>query len=40
LHRKAALLEVVHQEIVPVDEIEEYWPTDAAECGIKEKRAL
>jgi hypothetical protein len=36
LHRKASLLELAYQDISPVDEIQEYRPTDAAECGIEE----
>ena len=36
MHRKIALLELAYQDIAPVDEIEEYRPTDAAECGIEE----
>ena len=36
MHRKAAVLEVAHQDIAPVDEIKEYRPTDAAQGGIEE----
>jgi hypothetical protein len=36
LHRKIALLEVAYQGIAPVDQIQEYRPTNAAECGIEE----
>ena len=36
MHRKIASLELAYQDIAPVDEIEEYRPTDAAECGIEE----
>jgi hypothetical protein len=35
LHQKTALLEASYQDIAPVDEIEEYRPTDTAECGIE-----
>ena len=36
MHRKAAVLELVYQGTAPVNEIEEYWPHDAAQGGIEE----
>ena len=38
MYSEAALPEAVHQDIPPVDEIEEHRPAETAERGIKQSR--